>query len=42
MYKLLFLSIAAGLGFLVGKNMPKNETKELENNIPKQEQASVA
>ena len=42
MYKLLFLSLAAGLGFFVGKHMPKNEKKEQENIMPEQEQTVAA
>ena len=42
MYKLLFLSLAAGLGFFVGKLMPKSETKDKENIMPEQEQPAAA
>ena len=42
MYKLLFLGLAAGLGFFVGKLIPKAKTNDKENLMPKQEQAAVA
>ena len=42
MYKLLFLGLAAGLGFFVGKLMPKTEIKDKENLMPEQEKAAVA